>query len=69
MSQLQVETIFYLDIKDCFTLIDHKIIQDRVRDAVVCRQIGKRLNAGVLGDGICTAPKIGVFQRGVIPPC
>jgi RNA-directed DNA polymerase len=64
--------IIDLDIKDYFTSIDHKIIQgivrERVRDGVVCRLIGKWLNARVMEDGVRTAPKSGVPQGGVISP-
>jgi hypothetical protein len=45
-----------------------QILQQRVRDGVVLRLIGKWLNAGVLEDGALVVPESGTPQGGVISP-
>jgi RNA-directed DNA polymerase len=60
------------DIRDCFGTFDHgwmrKILQRRIRDGVLLRQIGKWLNAGVMERGERTTPEAGTPQGGVISP-
>lgn len=60
------------DIKDCFGAFDHewvrKILDLRIRDGVLCRTIGKWLNAGVVENGQRTKPTRGTPQGGVISP-
>lgn len=60
------------DIRDCFGTLDHawmrKILDRRIRDGVLLRQIGKWLNAGVLEQGERTIPEAGTPQGGVISP-
>ena len=43
-------------------------LQQRIRDGVVLRLIGKWLNAGVMEDGAVTHPEAGSPQGGVISP-
>jgi group II intron reverse transcriptase/maturase len=64
--------ILEVDIKKFFDTLDHKhlreIIQQRVRDGVLLRLIGKWLNAGVLEAGILHHPDEGTPQGGVVSP-
>jgi len=61
-----------VDIRKFFDTLDHAqlrtLLQQRVRDGVVLRLIGKWLNAGVLEDGDLTYPEAGTPQGGVISP-
>ncbi len=61
-----------VDIRAFFDSVDHgvlrELLQQRVRDGVVVRQIGKWLNAGVMEDGAVTRPDLGTPQGGVISP-
>jgi RNA-directed DNA polymerase len=61
-----------VDISRFFDTLDHKhlrdILQQRVRDGVLLRLIGKWLNAGVLKDGALHYPDEGTPQGGVISP-
>ena len=64
--------ILEVDIRRCFDTLDHarlrELLQQRVRDGVLLRLIGKWLNAGVLEGGIMTFPEAGTPQGGVISP-
>lgn len=61
-----------VDIRRFFDTLDHgqlrAILQQRVRDGVLLRLIGKWLNAGVLEEGEITRPEAGSPQGGVISP-
>jgi RNA-directed DNA polymerase len=61
-----------VDLRKFFDTIDHghlrEFLKRRVRDGVILRLIGKWLNAGVLEDGVLTAPESGTPQGGVISP-
>lgn len=61
-----------VDIRAFFDSVDHAIlrelVQQRVRDGVVIRQIGKWLNAGVMEAGALTRSDLGTPQGGVISP-
>lgn len=60
------------DIKGYFDSIPHKqireVLQKRVNDGGIIRQIGKWLNAGVMEEDILTYPETGTPQGGVISP-
>lgn len=64
--------IIEVDIRKFFDTLDHgqlrAILQQRVRDGVLLRLIGKWLNAGVLEDGSLSFPEAGTPQGGVISP-
>jgi len=64
--------ILEVDIRKFFDTLDHahlrSFLQQRVRDGVLTRLIGKWLNAGVLEDGVVTLPEAGSPQGGVISP-
>lgn len=64
--------IIEVDIRKFFDTLNHgdlrDILQQRVRDGVLLRLIGKWLNAGVLEDGNLVFPKSGTPQGGVISP-
>jgi RNA-directed DNA polymerase len=55
-----------------FDTLDHahlrELLEQRIRDGVLLRLIGKWLNAGVLEDGSVTFPEKGSPQGGVISP-
>jgi len=67
-----VSSILEVDIRKFFDTLDHghlrAFLQQRVRDGVVLRLIGKWLNAGVVEDGALTHPESGSPQGGVISP-
>ncbi len=67
-----VACLLEVDIRKFFDTLDHghlrAFLQQRVRDGVVLRLIGKWLNAGVLEDGAVTYPESGSPQGGVISP-
>lgn len=67
-----VRCILEVDIRKFFDTLDHAhlraFLQQRIRDGVVLRLIGKWLNAGVMEDGAVTHPKAGSPQGGVISP-
>jgi group II intron reverse transcriptase/maturase len=60
------------DIEAFFDSVDHaklrEIVQQRVRDGVLLRLIGKWLNAGVMEEGRVYRPEAGTPQGGVISP-
>lgn len=60
------------DIRGFFDTLDHAhlrgILDQRVRDGVLRRQIDKWLKAGVLEAGIVTTPEAGTPQGGVVSP-
>jgi RNA-directed DNA polymerase len=64
--------VLEVDIQRFFDTLDHAqlrtILQQRVRDGVLLRLIGKWLNAGVLEDGALLHPEEGTPQGGVISP-
>jgi group II intron reverse transcriptase/maturase len=64
--------ILEVDIRKFFDTLDHaqlrELLQQRVRDGVLLRLIGKWLNAGVLEEGDLTFPEAGTPQGGVISP-
>jgi RNA-directed DNA polymerase len=61
-----------VDIRKFFDTLDHDrlrtLLQQRVRDGVLLRLIGKWLNAGVLEGAVLTTPEQGTPQGGVISP-
>jgi len=61
-----------LDIQSYFDTIDHAhlrtMLDQRVRDGVIRRVLGKWLNAGVLEAGVLRYPEEGTPQGGVISP-
>ncbi len=67
-----VSCLLEVDIRKFFDTLDHAhlrtFLQQRVRDGVVLRLIGKWLNAGVMEDGAVTHPESGSPQGGVISP-
>jgi RNA-directed DNA polymerase len=60
------------DIEAFFDSVDHaklrEVLNQRVRDGVVLRLIGKWLKAGVMEDGAVRHPETGTPQGGVISP-
>lgn len=64
--------ILEIDIRKFFDTLDHAhlraLLQQRVRDGVVLRLIGKWLNAGVMESGAVTYPEAGSPQGGVVSP-
>jgi RNA-directed DNA polymerase len=64
--------ILEVDIRKFFDTLDHAhlraFLQQRVRDGVLTRLIGKWLQAGVMEDGMVTFPAAGSPQGGVISP-
>ncbi len=61
-----------VDIRKFFDTLDHAhlraLLQQRIRDGVLLRLIGKWLNAGVLEAGQLSYPDAGTPQGGVISP-
>jgi len=64
--------ILEADFRKFFDSVDRNLTQEfvrkRVRDGVVCRLIGKWLNAGVMEEGELYYPETGTPQGGVISP-
>lgn len=64
--------ILEADFRKFFDSVDRNLTQEfvrkRVRDGVVCRLIGKWLNAGVMEEGELFYPEAGTPQGGVISP-
>jgi group II intron reverse transcriptase/maturase len=64
--------IIEVDIRRFFDTLDHAklrgILEQRVRDGVILRQIGKWLNAGILEGAGLSFPDQGTPQGGVISP-
>jgi RNA-directed DNA polymerase len=64
--------VLELDVEDFYGSLDHqrlrKILQQRVRDGVLLRLIGKWLNAGVLEGESLTYTEVGTPQGGVVSP-
>ena len=60
------------DIQGYFDTLDHAhlrgILEQRVRDGVLVRAIGKWLHAGVMADGAFSASEAGTPQGGVVSP-
>ncbi|GJM01498.1 MAG: group II intron reverse transcriptase/maturase [Methyloligella sp.] len=65
-------TVLEVDIQRYFDELDHghlqRLFRQRIGDGVVCRLIGKWLNAGVLEGGQLSYPQSGSPQGGVISP-
>jgi hypothetical protein len=61
-----------VDIRKFLDTLGHAhlraFLQQRIRDGVVLRLIGKWLNAGVMEDGAVTHPEAGSPQGGVVSP-
>ncbi len=64
--------IIDLDIRSYFDSVDHShlrhFLEQRVRDGVIGRAVGKWLNAGVMEDGAVSHPERGTPHGGVISP-
>jgi group II intron reverse transcriptase/maturase len=64
--------VLEVDIRKFFDTLDHghlrAFLQQRVRDGVLLRLIGKWLNAGVMEAGRVSYPELGSPQGGVISP-
>lgn len=64
--------VLEVDIRSFFDSVEHahlrSILDQRVRDGVVRRAIGKWLKAGVKENGAVTHPDLGTPQGGVISP-
>lgn len=64
--------ILDVDIRKFFDTLDHRylreILQQRVKDGVILRLIGKWLNAGIMEENQLTYPEEGTPQGGVISP-
>lgn len=64
--------ILDVDVRKFFDNLDHghlrTFLQQRVRDGVLLRLIGKWLKAGVMEDGRVSYPEAGSPQGGVIAP-
>jgi group II intron reverse transcriptase/maturase len=67
-----VSCLLEVDIRKFFDTLDHAhlraFLQQRIRDGVVLRLIGKWLNAGVMESGAVTRPEAGSPQGGVVSP-
>jgi group II intron reverse transcriptase/maturase len=61
-----------LDIRSFFDTVDRNhlgtFLDQRVRDGVIRRTLGKWMNAGVMEEGVHSHPEFGVPQGGVISP-
>ena len=61
-----------VDIRKFFDTLDHahlrEFLQQRMRDGVLKRLIGKWLKAGVMEDGSVSYPEAGSPQGGVVTP-
>jgi group II intron reverse transcriptase/maturase len=72
VSELGGGWVIDLDIASYFDTLDHgklrEILDRRVRDGVIRRQIDKWLKAGVMSEGRTSRPVIGTPQGGVISP-
>ena len=64
--------VLEVDLRKLFDTLEHHHIRDmlnqRVRDGVITRLVGKWLNAGVMESGSVTHPEEGTPQGGVISP-
>lgn len=69
---LQGGWIIDLDIRSYFDSVEHgplrQILEQRVRDGVIVRTVGKWLNAGVMEGGMLSHVERGTPQGGVISP-
>ena len=72
MMATNVGWVVEVDIKKFFDTLDHRhlqqIVRQRVGDGVLTRLIGKWLNAGVLESGVRSTSDTGTPQGGVISP-
>jgi len=68
----RISWVIDADLKGFFDTLDHghlrAMLQQRVRDGVLLRLLGKWLKAGVLEDGAVHHPRRGTPQGGVISP-
>jgi len=64
--------VLEVDVRKFFDTLDHghlrRIVQQRVRDGVLLRLLGKWMNAGVLKDGGIEYASAGTPQGGVVSP-
>ncbi|PZS11547.1 MAG: group II intron reverse transcriptase/maturase, partial [Solirubrobacterales bacterium] len=64
--------VLEIDVQKFFDTLDHdhlrRIVQQRVRDGVLLRLVGKWLKAGVMKDGAIEYARAGSPQGGVISP-
>ena len=62
--------VLEVDIRQFFDRLNHQVlrelVQQRVRDGVVLRLLGKWLKAGVLEDGALSYPETGTPQGGAL---
>jgi group II intron reverse transcriptase/maturase len=72
LMSVQGGWVIELDIQQFFDTLEHQHLRDildqRMRDGVMRRAIGKWLNAGVLNEGVRERSEIGTPQGGVISP-
>lgn len=72
LMQIKGGWVLELDIRSFFDEVDHHqlraFLDQRVKDGVIRRVIGKWLNAGVMEDGQLRYPDSGTPQGGVISP-
>lgn len=72
LMELRGGIVLEIDFRKFFDTLDHglirSIVNQRVRDGVVTRLIGKWLNAGVMEGNELTYPEAGTPQGGVISP-
>lgn len=72
LMKLEGGWVIDLDIRRYFETIDHRqlrvMLDQRVRDGVIRRALGKWMNAGVMESGIVEYPEAGTPQGGVISP-
>jgi group II intron reverse transcriptase/maturase len=64
--------VLEIDVRKFFDTLDHnhlrRIVQQRVRDGVLLRLLGKWMNAGVMKEGALEYGRAGTPQGGVISP-
>lgn len=72
MMEMRGGWVIEVDIRKFFDTLDHgqlrTFLDQRVRDGVLKRLIGKWLNAGVMEDGVVSYPDSGSPQGGVVSP-
>lgn len=72
LTEMSGGWVLDVDIKSFFDMLDHdhlrSFLDQRVRDGVLRRAIGKWLNAGVMESGQISRPEQGTPQGGVVSP-
>lgn len=72
LTEIEGGWVIDLDIRQFFDTMDwghlRGFLDQRVRDGVIRRAIGKWLNAGVMEEGVLWRPEQGAPQGGVISP-